>query len=225
MEFSVLCNNHGSHMTNVRIVLVLNFVSSISWWTVTGSVIDGCSLWQKCACNKKLCQVWTKQSSSTQQKPSMHFLCRVDFFLHNTESRLSWQPCDENSINLNFRFFYFWSEFSKAKRTKVRNFQRFPGMKSFVFVQFLAELNEQSECCVKFFHCEFWVAFVSDMIPFANAGNQEKVVDQGQARVIDLPPIESYPQASIQWFEQQGQHLPIPTETQVSEICTFVVLV
>ena len=53
------------------------------------------------------------------------------------------------------------------------------------------------------------------MIPFANAGNQEKVVDQGQARVIDLPPIESYPQASIQWFEQQGQHLPIPTETQV----------
>ena len=55
----------------------------------------------------------------------------------------------------------------------------------------------------------------ADMIPFANAGNQEKVVDQGQARVIDLPPIESYPQASIQWFEQQGQHLPIPTETQV----------
>ena len=55
----------------------------------------------------------------------------------------------------------------------------------------------------------------ADMIPFANAGNQEKVVDQGQARVIDLPPIESYPPASIQWFEQQGQHLPIPTETQV----------
>ena len=58
--------------------------------------------------------------------------------------------------------------------------------------------------------------YFADMIPFANAGNQEKVVDQGQARVIDLPPIESYPQASIQWFEQQGQHLPIPTETQVS---------
>ena len=53
------------------------------------------------------------------------------------------------------------------------------------------------------------------MVPFANAGNQETVVNQGQAKVIDLPPIESYPRASIQWFEQQGQHLPIPTETQV----------
>ncbi len=53
------------------------------------------------------------------------------------------------------------------------------------------------------------------MVPFANAGNMEKSVNQGEARVIDLPPIESYPDASIQWFEQQGQHLPIPTETQV----------
>ena len=60
------------------------------------------------------------------------------------------------------------------------------------------------------------------MTPFATyAENHEKIVNQGKATVIDLPPIESYPKASIQWFEPYGQqYLPIPTETQVWMHCT-----
>ena len=54
--------------------------------------------------------------------------------------------------------------------------------------------------------------FVSDMVPFVNVGNQEKTVDQGQARIIDLPPIDSYPAPSIRWFEGFGR--PVPTESQ-----------
>ena len=50
------------------------------------------------------------------------------------------------------------------------------------------------------------------MVPFANAGNQEKTVDQGQAKVIDLPPIDSYPAPSVRWFEGYG--MPIRPETQ-----------
>ena len=42
------------------------------------------------------------------------------------------------------------------------------------------------------------------MVPFANAGNQEHSVNQGQAKIINLPPIDSYPEPNIQWYEGYG---------------------
>lgn len=42
------------------------------------------------------------------------------------------------------------------------------------------------------------------MVPFAQAGNQDQTVEQGQARVIDLPPIDSYPAPSVRWYEGYG---------------------
>ncbi len=54
-----------------------------------------------------------------------------------------------------------------------------------------------------------------DLVPFAFTGNQDKLVDQGQSRLIALPPIDSYPPPSITWFEWvEGNWRRIPTEGQ-----------
>ncbi len=39
------------------------------------------------------------------------------------------------------------------------------------------------------------------MIPFSTSGSQDVTVDQGEAYILDLPPIQSYPSPIIQWFE------------------------
>jgi len=53
------------------------------------------------------------------------------------------------------------------------------------------------------------------MIPFAFTGNQDKVVDQGQERIIDLPTIDSYPPPTITWdVWADGNWERIPTEGQ-----------
>lgn len=48
---------------------------------------------------------------------------------------------------------------------------------------------------------------LSDLTPFPHTLTREKTVDQGQACVIDLPPIDSYPPPNIQWLEGSRQIL------------------
>ena len=42
---------------------------------------------------------------------------------------------------------------------------------------------------------------LSDMVPFANTLLQQKEVAQGYARIIDMPPIDSYPEPKFQWLQ------------------------
>ena len=44
------------------------------------------------------------------------------------------------------------------------------------------------------------------------AGNNDQYVDQGQAKVINLPPIDSFPEPTIRWYE--GYDQPVPSESQ-----------
>ena len=53
---------------------------------------------------------------------------------------------------------------------------------------------------------------VSDLIPFPYTGvNTEKLAEDGQALIMSIPPIDSYPAPTVQW-NQRG--VPIPSEGQ-----------
>ena len=43
---------------------------------------------------------------------------------------------------------------------------------------------------------------ISDVIPFPTGSPLDLTVDQGQAKLINLPTISSYPKPSIQWQER-----------------------
>ena len=57
----------------------------------------------------------------------------------------------------------------------------------------------------------FMLIFIVDLVPFNSVSNQDVNVKQGEAVIIPIPPVDSYPDAVVSWY--QGS-TAIPQETQ-----------
>lgn len=50
------------------------------------------------------------------------------------------------------------------------------------------------------------------MVPFKRVASEVTEVNEGDACVLDLPPLDSYPAPIMQWYE--GSERPVRTQTQ-----------